>query len=318
MQNMHNGSPVGQPASSQAAPTTLAPAGGWLRLRRTITLMKPITWFAPAWALLCGAIASGALAWSLPTMWLLLLGVLMAGPVLCGLSQVINDFCDSEVDAINEPDRLIPSGQISMQDIQLIVLALLLLGSLLALALGRTVALLVGVGLLFAILYSMKPIRAKRNGWVGNTLVAVSYEGLAWLAGHAIFAPLAWTSPSVALAVLYSFGAHGIMTVNDFKSIAGDQQMGIRSIPVMYGKQRAAWMVVFTMAAAQLGVIALLVWWGSLIAAAVIGVLLLIQILPFVRFVRDPEHNAVFFNATAIMLYVWGMLVAALGVAGLA
>lgn len=280
--------------------------------------MKPITWFAPAWALLCGAIASGALAWSLPTMWLLLLGILMAGPVLCGLSQVINDFCDSEVDAINEPDRLIPSGQISMQDIQLIVLALLLLGSLLALALGRTVALLVGVGLLFAILYSMKPIRAKRNGWFGNTLVAVSYEGLAWLAGHAIFAPLAWTSPSVALAVLYSFGAHGIMTVNDFKSIAGDQQMGIRSIPVMYGKQRAAWMVVFTMAAAQLGVIALLVWWGSLIAAAVIGVLLLIQLVPFVRFVRDPEHNAVFFNATAIMLYVWGMLVAAIGVAGLA
>lgn len=318
MQNMHNGSPVGQPASSQAAPTTLSSAGGWLRLRRAITLMKPITWFAPAWALLCGAIASGALAWSLPALWLLLLGILMAGPVLCGLSQVINDFCDSEVDAINEPDRLIPSGQISMQDIQLIVLALLLLGSLLALALGRTVALLVGVGLLFAILYSMKPIRAKRNGWFGNTLVAFSYEGLAWLAGHAIFAPLAWTSPSVALAVLYSFGAHGIMTVNDFKSIAGDQQMGIRSIPVMYGKQRAAWMVVFTMAAAQLGVIALLVWWGSLIAAAVIGLLLLIQLIPFVRFVRDPEHNAVFFNATAIMLYVWGMLVAAIGVAGLA
>ncbi len=313
MQNLHKGSHIGQPAPTpQAAPLSARPARSWLQ--RAIMLMKPITWFAPAWAFLCGAIASGALSWSLASLWHLLLGILMAGPVLCGLSQVINDFCDSEVDAINEPDRLIPSGQISTRDVQLIAVALLGLGSLLALSLGRTVALLVGIGLVFAIIYSMKPIRAKRNGWFGNALVAVSYEGLAWLAGHAAFAALVWNHPSVILAAFYSVGAHGIMTVNDFKSMEGDQQMGIRSIPVMYGKQRAAWLVVCTMAAAQLAVIAALLWWGNPRAALGVGLLLLLQVLPFVRFVRDPEHNAVFFNATAIMLYVWGMLVAAIGV----
>lgn len=313
MQNIHKGTQIGQPApTTQAAPLTNTPVRGWLR--RAVMLMKPITWFAPAWAFLCGALASGALVWSLASLWHLFLGILMAGPVLCGLSQVINDFCDSEVDAINEPDRLIPSGQISTRDVQLIAVALLGLGSLLALSLGRTVALLVGIGLVFAIIYSMKPIRAKRNGWYGNTLVAISYEGLAWLAGHAAFAALAWNHPSVLLAAFYSIGAHGIMTVNDFKSMEGDKVMGIRSIPVMYGKQRAAWMVVFTMAAAQLAVIASLIWWGNLLSAAGVGLLLLVQIVPFVRFVRDPEHNAVFFNATAIMLYVWGMLVAAIGV----
>ncbi|NJK81089.1 MAG: chlorophyll synthase ChlG [Chloroflexaceae bacterium] len=315
MQNLRKSSPVAQSAAPGASQAVHPPASFGVLLKRSITLMKPITWFAPAWAFLCGAIASGALTWELTSLGYLLLGLLMAGPVLCGLSQVINDYCDSEVDAINEPHRLIPSGLITPRHVQIIVTALLIFGSLLAIVLGRAVALFVGIGLLFAMAYSMKPFRAKRNGWIGNTLVALSYEGLAWLAGHATFAALTWESKSLPLVLLFSIGAHGIMTVNDFKSITGDTQMGIRSIPVMYGKRIAARMVVATMAGAQFGVITLLVVWGHLIAAAVIGLLLLIQTIPFVRFVRDPDHNAVFFNATAIMLYVWGMLVAAIGVA---
>jgi chlorophyll synthase len=159
----------------------------------------------------------------------------------------------------------------------------------------------------------MKPVRAKRNGWIGNTLVAFSYEGLAWLAGHAAFGALTWQS--VLIATLYSLGAHGIMTVNDFKSMQGDAQMGIRSIPVQYGKRVAAQLVVATMALAQIGVIGALLWWGHPIAASVVLLLLLIQAVPYTRFLRDPEHNAVFFNATAIMLFVWGMLAAAIGLA---
>jgi chlorophyll synthase len=104
------------------------------------------------------------------------------------------------------------------------------------------------------------------------------------------------------------------MTVNDFKSVEGDRQMGIRSIPVMYGKQKAAQLVVATMIIAQALVVALLAWWGNPIAAGVVLVLLLGQILPYRQFLSDPEKNAVAFNGSAIMLSVWGMLVAAIGV----
>ncbi len=280
-------------------------------LRRTLILMKPHTWFAPSWAFLCGAVASGALAWSLGSLTHLLLGIFMAGPVLCGLSQVVNDYCDRDVDAINEPNRLIPSGMVSLRAVQTISVILTVLGTIVALYLGREVALFVGIGLLFALSYSLKPIRAKRNGWVGNALVAFSYEGLAWLAGHAVFAALSWES--LTFAFLYSISAHGIMTVNDFKSIEGDSQMGIRSIPVMYGKKVAAWLVVIKMSVAQVGVIGLLYLWGNPIAASVVLLLLLAQIFPFRRFILDPEHHAVFFNTTAIMLSVLGMLVAAIG-----
>lgn len=286
----------------------------WGTLARSMILMKPVTWFAPAWAFLCGAIASGALAWEATSLGRLALGLLMAGPVLTGLSQVVNDYCDRDVDAINEPQRLIPSGRISLRHVYILTVILTWVGTSIALFLGGRVALFVGLGLICALAYSLKPFRAKRNGWFGNTLVAISYEGLAWMAGHVAFGQLTGQSASVAL--LYSLGAHGIMTVNDFKSIAGDTLMGIRSIPVQYGKRIAARMVVATMALAQIGVIGLLLLWGHPIAAGFVGVLLLAQSVPNLRFIRDPEHNEVFFNATAIMLFVWGMLAAAIGLAG--
>ncbi len=283
-------------------------------LSHSLSLMKPVTWFAPAWAFLCGAVASGGLGWQVEPLTRLAVGIFMAGPILCGLSQVVNDYCDRDVDAINEPHRLIPSGQVALRHIYILTISLTVLGTCIALLLGGQVALFVGLGLICALAYSIKPLRAKRNGWFGNALVAISYEGLAWLAGHVAFATL--TGQSVAIALLYSLGAHGIMTVNDFKSIKGDTLMGIRSIPVQYGKVMAARMVVVIMGAAQIGVITLLFVWGHPVAAGVVTLLLAFQSIPNVRFIRDPEHNEVFFNATAIMLYVWGMLAAALGLAG--
>ncbi|NDD42939.1 MAG: bacteriochlorophyll/chlorophyll a synthase, partial [Rhodobacteraceae bacterium] len=74
-----------------------------------LELLKPITWFPPMWAYACGVISSGVPIYdNLP---LLFLGVILAGPIVCGMSQAANDWCDRHVDAINEPDRPIPSGR---------------------------------------------------------------------------------------------------------------------------------------------------------------------------------------------------------------
>ena len=75
-----------------------------------LELLKPITWFPPMWAFLCGAVSSGQGLIARP--WLLVAGVLLAGPLVCGASQVVNDWFDREVDAINEPERPIPSGRV--------------------------------------------------------------------------------------------------------------------------------------------------------------------------------------------------------------
>ncbi|MEL6680288.1 MAG: UbiA family prenyltransferase, partial [Pseudomonadota bacterium] len=74
-----------------------------------LELLKPITWFPPMWAYMCGVVSSGV---AIPDRWFeFTLGVLVAGPLVCGMSQAANDWCDRHVDAINEPKRPIPSGR---------------------------------------------------------------------------------------------------------------------------------------------------------------------------------------------------------------
>lgn len=293
-----------------AQPTTTMPIGPVLA--RSVELMKPVTWFAPSWAFICGAVASGGSQWTLVDVGRIALGTLLAGPILCGLSQVINEYCDRDVDAINQPDRLIPSGKVSRARVIVMVFGLMLAALAVAAFLGGTVVVFVIIGIILAVSYSVHPIRFKRNGWIGNLTVAIAYEGLAWLAGHATFQnpiPIYSWLP----AIIYSLGAHGIMTINDFKSVDGDRKMGINSIPVLLGQKRAAILAVATMAISQIVVIGLMIYWGHTISALIITALLLAQVPSKRQLITNPVNAmAVRFNMIGIPLFVWGMVAAAL------
>lgn len=299
------------PDTSVSSTTIALPSDKPSFFTRSVQVMKPVTWFAPAWAFLCGSVASGITQWSVADAGRIALGMLLCGPVVCGLSQVVNDYCDREVDALNEPDRLIPAGKISTRQVftTIGVLAALALG--LAMLLGREVVLLTAVGMLLAVVYSAHPLRAKRNGWIGNALVAVSYEALPWLAGHLAFGKL--TVPSLVIASLYALGAHGIMTINDFKSMDGDRRLGIKTIPVLYGPWAAAWLAVLTMNISQLFVLLTFAVWQRWVVVGIIGVLFLLQLPLQQRLIQDPRGRAIFYNASGTSLFVWGMLAAAIG-----
>jgi len=190
------------------------------------------------------------------------------------------------------------------------VLAVLSIG--LALVLGAQVALLTAIGMVLAVIYSAHPIRAKRNGWIGNGLVAVAYEGLPWLAGHVAFGGL--TTQTLIIAGLYSFGAHGIMTINDFKSVDGDRVSGINTIPVMLGNWGAAWVAVLTMNISQLFVMMIFAVSGRWLIFGIIFALFIAQLPLQRKFMQDPRGRAVFYNASGTTLFVWGMLAAAIGI----
>jgi chlorophyll synthase len=277
--------------------------------------MKPVTWFAPAWAFLCGSIASGeaALTWSY--VGRTALGMLLTGPIVCGLSQVINDYFDRDVDAINEPQRLIPSGLVSHRQVFITIAVLVLIAFTIALFFGAPVTLLTAIGMILAVAYSAHPLRAKRNGWAGNTIVGISYEGLPWLAGHLSVAAL---SPrSMVLAALFSFGTIGIMAINDFKSMEGDRQMGIKTLPVLYGAWGAAWLIVLIMALAQLWVMMFFLVWGQYLIAAIVFGSIVLQIPLQRTFLANPITNAVKYSASSSGLFVLNMLVAAIGASAL-
>jgi chlorophyll synthase len=268
------------------------------------------------WAFGCGVVSSGE---PILENWpLVLLGVVLAGPLVCGTSQAVNDWFDRHVDAINEPHRPIPSGRVPGQWGLAIAVLWTLLSLLVAASLGTWVFWATAIGLLMAWAYSAPPVRLKRNGWWGNTAVAFSYEGLAWVTGAAVM--LGGMLPDgriLLLAGLYSAGAHGIMTLNDFKAIEGDRRMGVRSLPVQLGVEGAARAACLFMALPQVAVIALLLAWQRPEHAIAIGVILGIQLLLMVRFLRNPLERATWFSANGVSVYVIGMLISAFAVRGI-
>jgi chlorophyll synthase len=280
-----------------------------------LELLKPVTWFPPMWAFLCGIVSSGL---SPSGQWLTIFtGVLLAGPLVCGTSQAVNDWYDRHVDAINEPRRPIPSGRIPGRWGLYIAIGWTLVSLLVASLLGQLVFTAAVLGLLLAWAYSAPPVRLKQNGWWGNSVVALCYEGLPWFTATAVMSGAMPDSRILWLALVYSAGAHGIMTLNDFKSVAGDRRMGVASLPVQLGVPRAAWVACIVMALAQLVVIGLLLSWGRPMHAAAIGVLLVGQLLMMARLVKRPAELDYWYNATGVPLYVLGMLVSAFAVRSL-
>jgi chlorophyll synthase len=291
---------MNQSVTTRASPDPMAVA----------ELLKPITWFPPMWAFTCGVIASDV---ELQSNWhLILIGLLLTGPLVCASSQAVNDWFDRHVDAINEPGRPIPSGRLPGRWGLAIAVIWSGLSLIIATGLGPWGFAATVLALVLAWAYSMPPLRLKENGWLGNAACGLSYESLAWITGSAVMmGGVMPASESMVLALLYGIGAHGIMTLNDFKSIAGDRQMGVRSLPVQLGATRAAGLACWTMALPQAIVIGLLFSWGAAGHAIAVLLLLIAQAVMMRWFVQQPIERALFYSGFGVPIYVCGMMVSA-------
>ena len=117
----------------------------------------------------------------------------------------------------------------------------------------------------------------------------------------------------ITLALLYSFAAHGIMTLNDFKAIEGDRQMGVASLPVQLGAVRAAQVACLMMWLPQ-AVVAVLLWqWALPWHSAAVLILSLLQWPLMARFIQQPIARALHVSAFGVPLFVSGMMVSAWG-----
>ncbi|MEM6850048.1 MAG: bacteriochlorophyll/chlorophyll synthetase, partial [Pseudomonadota bacterium] len=86
--------------------------------------------------------------------------------------------------------------------------------------------------------------------------------------------------------------------------------------PVTMGVKGAARFACLVMAAAQIVVIALLVAWQLYVSAALVAGVLAAQLAAMPRLLSDPAKYAPWYNAVGVLLYVLGMLAAALGLGG--
>lgn len=275
-----------------------------------LQLLKPVTWFPPMWAFACGVVSSGQpLA---DHVWLIFSGIVLAGPMVCASSQAVNDWFDRHVDAINEPHRPIPSGRIPGRWGLYIAILWTGLSLLWAWQLGDWGFKATLLALALAWAYSAPPFRFKQDGWLGNAACGLSYEGLAWITGAAVMLGGALPNAQIlTFALLYSLAAHGIMTLNDFKSIEGDKQMGVWSLPVQLGVKRAAGTACWVMLLPQFVVVALLLRWSDWSYALAVLLLIYAQVPLMNRFMKDPVKQALGLSAWGVPLLVAGMMVGA-------
>ena len=276
-----------------------------------IILIKPITWFPPMWAFLCGAVSSSNI--SLDSTMLLLIGLILSGPIVCGMSQAVNDWYDKEVDAINEPDRPIPSGKIPGSWGFWIAVFMSIIGILISWFLGFWGFFATLIAIVCAWAYSAEPIRLKRSGIIGPSIVALCYEGLPWFTGVAILTSQFPAPNTILVAGIYAFGAFGIMILNDFKAIEGDQKLGINSLPVTLGPKKAGLLSCFIMSLAQIIIIIIFIYLKINFIAMIVLLLLCIQFIAMIKMLKNPKKLVPWYNATGVFLYIIGMMVSAVG-----
>jgi len=309
----------------------------FLNWKIRLQLMKPATWVPLIWGVACGAAASGNYhaVWNLfgdaPTTdsWAVvgedtlkaMAAMMLSGPILCGFTQTINDWYDRELDAINEPYRPIPSGAISEGEVYAQIAVLLIGGLVLATQLDAwaqnewpVITLIATFGSFMAYIYSAPPLKLKAEGWYGTYALGSSYIALPWLCGHAMFSASTITPQEVILTVLYSIAGLGIAIVNDFKSIEGDRELGMNSLPVAFGVDTAKWICVGSIDLTQLGVAAYLYSIGEPFYALILFGLVLPQMFAQITFVQDPVANDVKYQAAAQPFLVLGILCTAVAI----
>ena len=287
------------------------------KLALIIRFLKPVTWIPVMWSFLRGAVATGAFGWKEMIGMKFILAMLLTGPLASGTCQMLNDYFDRDLDEINEPNRPIPGGAISLKNATILIA----LWSVFSVITGYLIHPLIGfyvvIGIVNAHLYSANPIKLKKRLWAGNIIVAVSYLIIPWIAGEIAYnasVTLSSLQPSLIVAGLFTLSSTGTMTINDFKSIEGDRQVGIRTLPVVFGETNAALIAAILINTGQLLASGYLFMIGQTTYGIMVGALVIPQFFLQFALVKSPATMDVRYNAIAQNFLVAGMLVCAFAI----
>jgi len=208
-------------------------------------LARPFTLIAPALGMFTGSvIALGA--WPpVPLMlWTgikIALGTSMAA-VLNAASNVLNQVTDLEADAINKPGRPIPSGRIGESEALRLSGWLYALAFLLAVPVGPECTLLAGTAATLTVAYSAPPLRWKSVPYLANVVIAIPRGLLLKVAGWSCVRDFGRLEPWY-IGSIFGLFLLGATTTKDFADLRGDAAAGFRTLPVIHGPRRSAWMI---------------------------------------------------------------------------
>jgi 4-hydroxybenzoate polyprenyltransferase len=173
------------------------------------------------------------------------LGLVMAA-VLNAASNALNQIYDLEIDRINKPRRPLPSRRLSIRDAWTFTLAAYAVALVLAWFVapgGRHECFwIVVAATVITVLYSAPPFRTKRLGIWANLTIAIPRGVLLKVAGWSAVKTMAGTEPWF-IGAIFGLFLLGASTTKDFADMEGDARGGCRTLPIIYGVRRAAWMI---------------------------------------------------------------------------
>lgn len=215
------------------------------RARTTWALARPFTLIAPALGMFTGSVIALGAAPAVPlTPWVVVkiaLGTLMAA-VLNAASNTLNQVTDLEADRINKPGRPIPEGRVEPSEAIRIAGWLYLAAFILAAPVGPQCTLLAGTAAVLTVLYSAPPFRLKAVPYLANLVIAVPRGVLLKVAGWSCVRDFGRLEPWY-IGAIFGLFLLGATTTKDFADMRGDEAAGFRTLPVVHGAKRAAWII---------------------------------------------------------------------------
>lgn len=155
--------------------------------------------------------------------------------VVCytGAANVFNDYCDYEIDLINQPQRPLSRGLLTINEAFIFSIILFFLGSLVSLFLPfKAIFLSVGVALPLMIIYSLK---LKGIPLIGNVVVSIIL-GLSFIffgLSHGNMYPM-------IIPALLAFGLTLLRElIKDIADIEGDNKKDLKTLPIVLGGNKS-------------------------------------------------------------------------------
>lgn len=211
------------------------------KLGAYLALSRPFTWLAPIVGTLAGFALDAKLGYAswtiLATQWPRLLGGATTLLLIVIGNNFVNQSTDEE-DSVNKPYRPIVTGTVTRHAASLTGYAALFLAATLSTFLGPVFGGLALTIIALSMAYSEPPLRLKARPWLGNATIALTRGACGFLAACSLWAPI--TLPILVASLILAIFLLGATTAKDFHDVDGDQQYGVRTLPVVYGARRAA------------------------------------------------------------------------------
>ena len=201
--------------------------GGFIRL------IRPINCLMMGFAVLVGAVLANPQLGSLN--WLNILFGFLTGFTFCAAAMVINDYYDRKIDAINEPQRPIPSGKITPIEALAFVGVLSIVGFVFA----GFVSILCFVVAAAALAITATYITVgKRSGLPGNFLVSICVA-IPFIYGS--ITAIETVGLNVMLFASMAFLSNtGREITKGIVDVKGDSAERVKTLAVRFGEKNAA------------------------------------------------------------------------------